>query len=341
MTLEHQSTRQEVPPELLAEAGVWVAQLHGPNRTPAMESGFRRWLNLSPAHKRGFELATEVWEDSKNLARVVPWEQTPRRTGGARRVAALAAAAMIAAVSVILYFRHAGVSTDIGEQRQVTLEDGTRVFLNTATRIVVSYDASERRIQLDEGEALFEVARQPSRPFVVTVGDRQIRALGTSFVVRRDEQRIAVTLVEGKVSVAPAAMPSVPQPELLAEVQTLHPGERLIFASSAPPALDRPVLEEVIAWRRGQVVLEDTPLAEAIEEMNRYSKVKLAIERPEAAGLAVNGLFQAGDSQSFATAVAQTYGLQVIEEPRRLLLTGLPSDVSTPSDQQPEQPQPP
>lgn len=335
MTLENRSTREEVPPELLAEAGVWLAQLHGPNRTRAMEAGFRRWLNASPAHKRGFELATEVWEDSKNLARVVPWEPTVRRTGRRRTAVALAAAMMVAAVSAIFYFGHAGVSTDIGEQRQVTLDDGTRVFLNTATRIVVSYDEQVRRVQLEEGEALFHVAKQPNRPFVVTVGNHQIRALGTSFVVRRDEQRIAVTLVEGKVSIAPTEMPNVPMLELPAEIQTLNPGERLILATSAPPALDRPVLDEVIAWRRGQVILEDTPLAEAIREMNRYNKVKLAIERPEAAGLLVNGLFQAGDSQSFAAAVAQTYGLEVIEEPRRLLLTGVPSDVSTPSVQQP------
>lgn len=335
MTLETRSKPDQVPPELLAEAGVWLAQLHGPNRTRAMEAGFRRWLSLSPAHQRGFELATEVWEDSRNLARVVSWEPTARRRGRRRTAVALAAAMMVAAVSAIFYFGHAGVSTDIGEQRQVTLEDGTRVFLNTATRIAVSYDEQERRVQLEEGEALFDVAKQPGRPFVVTAGDHQIRALGTSFVVRRDQQRIAVTLVEGKVSIAPIETPNVPMPELRAEIQTLKPGERLILASSAPPALDRPALDEVIAWRRGQVVLEDTPLAEAIREMNRYNKVKLEIEHPQAAGLLVNGLFQAGDSQSFAAAVAQTYGLEVIEEPRRLLLTGVPSDVSTPNIQQP------
>ncbi len=95
------------------------------------------------------------------------------------------------------------VRTSVGEQRVMTLEDGTRVVLNTATRISVQYDRSARRVRLESGEALFEVAKRPEWPFVVTVGERQVTALGTSFVVRRDAELAAVTLVEGKVVITP------------------------------------------------------------------------------------------------------------------------------------------
>src|SRR5690606_28626324 len=95
------------------------------------------------------------------------------------------------------------VRTGVGEQRTVTLEDGSRVSLNTATRLSLHFDRGVRRVRLQSGEALFEVARDPGRPFVVESGDRQVRALGTAFIVRRDAGRIAVTLMEGSVEVAP------------------------------------------------------------------------------------------------------------------------------------------
>lgn len=316
---------EKVQPELLAEASVWIARLHGPNRTPAMENGFRRWLATSSAHARGFEIATEAWDDSRNLARVVQWESNVPKAIRLRSVAAMAAVAMIAVLGAIFYFGFAGVSTNRGEQRQLTLEDGTRIFLNTATHIVVHYNDKERRVQLSEGEALFEVAKRPEWPFLVEVGDHQVRALGTSFVIRRDDQRTSVTLIEGKVSVAPTPL-KVARSGTPTTGQTLTPGERLTFKTFAPPIIDRPVLNVVIAWRRGQVVLDDTPLSEAVHEMNRYSFVSLAIAHPETANLRVSGLFQAGDSESFATAVAQTYGLEVVKDPKQILLVGTSSD---------------
>lgn len=344
MTTANTSPKVQVPPELLAEAGVWIARLHGPNRTADMDNGFRQWLATSPLHARAFELATEVWDDSQNLLRVLPWESARSRGQGFRVAMALAAAAIVAVVGTFLYLHQAGVSTQVGEQRLLTLEDGTRVFLNTDTRVLVRYNERERRVELANGEALFDVAKRGNWPFIVSAGGRQIRALGTSFVVRRDEaqRRVSVTLVEGKVSVE--SVGDVREPEHADNASAidseivdagdnvsttrqpivLAAGERLTFADDRPPALDRPTLEAVIAWRRGQVVLDDTPLADAVAEMNRYSVTKLVIARPEAGDLLVNGLFQAGDSESFATAVAQTYGLEVVEEGTRIVLAGVP-----------------
>jgi transmembrane sensor len=228
------------------------------------------------------------------------------------------------------------IATKVGEQRQVVLDDGTRVFLNT--------DTQARRVELTRGEALFNVAKKPDWPFIVAAGDRQVRALGTSFVVRRDEQRLAVTLVEGEVMVSPrlasssGAVSSSPQPDAGAiaqtppaaagqprnDVFTLTPGQRLTFTAGAATRLDTPSVEKATAWRRGQVILDDTPLATAIVEMNRYNSVKLVVERPEAAALLVNGLFQAGDSTHFANAVAQAYGLRLIERGDQIILSGQP-----------------
>jgi transmembrane sensor len=106
----------------------------------------------------------------------------------------------------------------------------------------------------------------------------------------------------------------------------LTPGQRLTFTAGAATQLDTPSVEKAIAWRRGQVILDDTPLATAVVEMNRYNSVKLVVERPEAAALLINGLFQAGDSSHFANAVAQAYGLRLIERDDQIILAGEPGN---------------
>jgi transmembrane sensor len=339
-----------VSPERLAEAGVWIARLHGDSRGRALENGFRRWLQENPENARAFELATEVWDDAEQLRRFVPLRPRVRAASGSSWRGPLAAATfgMLMIAAGIVWFLQMGViATKVGEQRQVVLDDGTRVFLNTDTRVVVKYGKEARRVELTRGEALFNVAKKPDWPFIVAAGDRQVRALGTSFVVRRDEQRLAVTLVEGEVMVSPrlaaasdGAVSSSSQPDAGAiaqtppaaagqprnDVFTLAPGQRLTFTAGAATRLDTPSVEKATAWRRGQVILDDTPLATAVVEMNRYNSVKLVVERPEAAALLVNGLFQAGDSTHFANAVAQAYGLRLIERDGQIILSGQPGD---------------
>lgn len=315
----------------IAEAAAWLARLHGPNRTREVEAGFRRWLTESSTHASAFEMATETWETAGRLRRrpverLTSWERAGFRVGFGRAALATAAVAALAVLGTIYYLRDGAVVTAVGEQRMLTLDDGSRIYLNTATRVAVRYDENERHVELQSGEALFEVAKRPNWPFVVTAGDRQIRALGTSFVVRRDEQHLAVTLVEGSVSVAPTTSVAIdhataPRLDL---VKVLHAGERLTFGGRESHKLDRPVLDEVTAWQRGKVVLDNTPLADAVAEMNRYSVVKLAIEQSEAADIRISGIFRVGDSVNFAQAIAKTYQLQVINGPRRILLAGIP-----------------
>jgi transmembrane sensor len=100
----------------------------------------------------------------------------------------------------------------------------------------------------------------------------------------------------------------------------LAPGERLQLGSDARPEIDRPSLTAVTAWRRGQVILDETPLAQAVEEMNRYSNVKLSVADPKAAAIPISGLFQAGDSVIFAHAIAKTNGLHLVQRTNEIEL---------------------
>jgi len=322
-----------------AQAAAWIARLHGPNRTPEVDAGFRQWIAEDPAHAEAFELLTDTWEKSSRLRRR-PWEQpairsvsTSRRTFNRTVFATLAAMAIGA--SVFVYKSYSGVvSTDVGEQRTSRLEDGTRVYLNTDTRVAVHYDRHTRSVSLERGEAMFEVAEHADRPFIVVAGDRRIKALGTSFIVRRDAQLLEVTLVQGKVTVSPSndARPDITQPAAdervggsgsgRADAFTLSPGERLTLAGNGPPVLDRPAIERISAWQHGQVSLDNTPLAEAVAEMNRYSDIQIVVDGATGAAIRVSGIFRAGDSDDFAQAIAKSYGLRVQLQGRRIILSG-------------------
>jgi len=301
-----------------AQAAAWLARLRGPQRSPETERGFRRWLLADPEHQRAFELLTERLEVAERLrGRPLPLKWRRHRYSNGTpllpTLVGLAATLVVLVVGGFLYWHDEGVTTQVGEQRTLALSDGSHAYLNTNTRVVVRFDSHSRTIELKSGEALFEVARSPGRPFVVVAGERRVEALGTTFLVRRDSDRTAVTLIEGKVAVASPAL------------MILSPGERAIFDSEKQVQKDQPSLEKITAWRQGRVALEDMPLSSAVAEMNRYSTVKLSVERPEAEPLRVGGFFRMGDSASFARAVASRYGLRVIESPDRIVLSGEPT----------------
>ena len=299
------------PAEVRAEAAAWVARLQGPERTPTAERAFRRWLEADPAHAAAFDRATQVWEGIGGAAagmKVGPGARTDRL----RIAASVGAVALVALTGGWLTLRDPVYATKVGEQRSVRLEDGSLLALNTNTRVVVRYSKGRRDLTLVRGDAQFDVAKNPDRPFVVTAEGQEVRALGTSFVVRDEGKTLSVTLLEGKVTVRPQTA--------AAKAVYLTPGQRVKVGAARPAAVDRPSLQAVTAWRSGEILLDDTTLAEAVAEMNRYSKKPLEIEDGEVAGLRVTGIFRSGESQSFARTLAAQYGLAVVEQPDRILL---------------------
>ena len=299
--------------QIRAEAAAWMARLRDEQCGPDVEAQFRGWLDESEVHRRAFARMTQVWEDTGNIrmrARDAISAVREHRSSRFNRLAppALAATLILAAAGALLYWRDGALETGIGQEKARTLRDGTRVVLNTDTRIEVKYDEHERRVRLIRGEAWFEVSKHPTWPFIVSVGDREIRALGTSFIVRHDNvQDLAVTLVDGRISVAPiatddAALPLAPQ--------FLAPGERLVVSRHQAPTMDRPELSRITAWERGRVEFEETPLKEATIEMNRYSRIHVTVPDAEVAQLRIGGVFRAGDSDEFVRIVTAALGLR-------------------------------
>ncbi|PZP59165.1 MAG: iron dicitrate transport regulator FecR [Pseudoxanthomonas spadix] len=321
-----------------AEASVWITRLHGPGRGPELEAGFRRWLAEHPENAQEFEGLTEVWDllsgsvPSGAALRLERWEHSAearelralrtqtfpiRARRWRRRGWAMAACAVLAAIGVLLHHLTAGPApyvTAVGEQRTVRLEDGSRLTLNADSRVTTDLTGAERRVQLERGEALFEVAKDARRPFVVIVDGHSVTALGTTFVVRRDAHRVAVTLIEGRVAVAtltttPAGDNRHASPAPSADILT--PGERIILGDRVPVRIDTPRLDAVTAWRRGEVLLDNTPLSEAAAEMNRYDRTGIVIDSARARAVRLSGLYHVGDNAGFAGSVAQMHGLQL------------------------------
>ncbi|PSJ39080.1 FecR family protein [Allosphingosinicella deserti] len=301
------------PPRADAEAAVWIARLNSDARSATTDDALRAWLQADPEHEAAFERATEIWAMIPGAARLneaeapraIPRPNMRQQHWGM----ALAASLLIAAGAGGWWLSDPTIdySTEIGEQRVATLKDGSRIALNTGTELHVAFDDKVRRVTLDRGEAMFEVAPNPDRPFVVTAGDRTVRAVGTAFIVRRSGSSVVVTLIEGKVAVAPLRE----TPEGAEAPALLTAGERLIATAEAPPLIDQPSMEAATAWRRGQAVFNDTPLANAVAELNRYGGPRIAIGDPRLASLRVSGVFATNDTAEFASAIAALHGLRV------------------------------
>jgi transmembrane sensor len=327
-----------VTPEIASEAAVWVARLHGPDRSRGMELECLAWQARSAAHRLAFERCTDTWQAVSGVtlstyARAAgPRNDGPARWANARRT--VLASSVLGCVALLAWRFWPGeqtYGTEVGEQRAVMLADGTRMTLNTSTDVRVELTKSLRTVTVLRGEALFEVAKEPGRPFVVQVSDAQVVATGTAFLVRstpRDgggDDAFGVTLIEGQVIVhrSSSAEGAAATPIVMApgdRLRVARPGDGRARGASSPPRLDRPQISPLTAWRRGQVVFDDMPLIDAVAEMNRYSKVRISLVGDALSALRVSGDFRTGDNESFARAAAQLHGLSVRSTAGRLEL---------------------
>ncbi|CAM5779343.1 FecR protein domain-containing protein OS=Rhizobacter gummiphilus OX=946333 GN=A4W93_00725 PE=4 SV=1 [Rhizobacter fulvus] len=337
-----------VTPEIAAEAAVWIARLHGPDRSSRMERECLAWQGRSAAHRLAFERCTETWQDVPRvtlgdafaaMAREGARSETaarPARAPRSRRSFALGIVAVLLIGGACLQlWRTFGVySTGVGEELLVVLEDGTRLSLNTDSRVRVSMDSSRRGVAVESGEALFEVAKDSRRPFVVRAAGSEVVALGTVFSVRFEPRHlrvgdtVSVTLVQGQVTVRSIATRSS-KGAISPWSLTMKPGDRLRHVgpatgdSDAPSTVevDRPRIESVMAWKRNEAMFDDVALADAIIELNRYNRTPIVLVGDASlARLRVSGVYRTGDTAGFARDVAALHGLVVHEREGRLEL---------------------
>lgn len=312
-----------------AEAAVWLARLHGPSRTTALEEGLKRWLAEDPLHALEFELATDVWEESAHHPDAAPLggPHVVRHATLPRFVVPLLsslAATLLIGVSLFFLLRDpASFSTAVGEQKTIILADGSRITLNTNTQISVRYRDHVRVVTLKHGEAYFDIVHNPNRLFIVRAGTRKILDLGTRFVVSRVgnlPNSLAVTVIEGQVAVAPIDTSKLAHLQPAPQVRIVSAGQLLGFHADALPTIRTVSVAEATAWLNGQLIFDGTPLREAAAQFNRYNALKIRIASSEIAEIRVGGVFRIGDSASFAKAVAESHHLLVVARQDTLTL---------------------
>jgi transmembrane sensor len=263
------------------EASEWLARRR--LTRDADDAAFEAWLAADPRHAATYEAMAAVLEDVaslRSLAELEPLEAEPTRIGYFRRrsvatrVGAIAAAlAAVVALPVLLDRPDIEASTLIAEVRPITLPDGTRVTLGAKSEIKVRFDDGERRVQLTSGEAFFEVADDPARPFVVDSGGAEIRDIGTKFEVKRVAGGVEVGVLEGIVEVGGGGLlgqrPTVRRllagQKVTARDTGLGPivsGATVGAVQAAPAAAG--------AWREGQLTYDDTALVDVVADLNRY-----------------------------------------------------------------------
>jgi transmembrane sensor len=292
-----QSTRG-IRPETKAEAAAWLVRLHADDRSQTDEDAFRLWLASKSENARAFEAVTTTWDLSEGLR---PGNSLLHRPALRRRsvLAGLGTIAIAGAGFAIWQEAYAGVyETRVGEQKHVTLSDGTKAFLDTDTRLRERYTNSLRTVELDRGRVDFQIRPDVHRPFVVDAAGQRILADHTTLDVRRDGNRVSVLLLEGHATVIAVAHTARPR-------IALGRGERAIVAVNLVPHIDKPNLAPLVAWQTGQAMFEGETLAAAAAEMNRYSTVSLVVNDPVVANLRLSGVYRVGDNIAFARSVSQ------------------------------------
>lgn len=309
-----------------AEAAAWLARLHGPSRSRALEEGLRRWLAEDPSHSREFELATDVWNETgggrpSGLPRRQPRPRLARLLIPA--LAATVAALMLGSWWLVHALGPTVLSTGIGDQKTVILADGSRITLNTDTQLSVQYGKAARIVTLKYGEAYFDVVHNSARPFIVRAGERKVIDLGTRFVVNRTgsaSDPLIITVIEGRVAVAPADARDTLPSRLMAHVHIVSAGHLFGFHPDTLPTVRSVSVDEATAWLNGQLIFDGTPLIDAAEQFNRYNAMKIELVSPQLAMIPVGGVFRIGDSLSFARAVAAANHLRLTTGEHEIVL---------------------
>ncbi len=299
-----------------AEAAAWLARLRSEERTAEDERGFRAWLAESPLNREAFEVTSAIFD----MAGAADRSLLPTRVAGPvsrrnflRTGVGLAAASL---AGVVVYLRSGSTyATEIGEQRTVVLEDGTRVQLDTDTEIRVSMSDDVRRVRLRKGRAHFNVAEDPARPFEVIAGAQSFTASRAQFDVSRDGVVVAVLLEDGPVSIKPedeAAGGSTPR--------VVARGQRLVFADEKIVREERPEMSRAIAWRNGRLAFFEDSVSAAVAEMNRYTRRPIVILDPQVGEMRISGNYSVGDAEAFARSLSLLLPVTVGLEKDRVTL---------------------
>ena len=311
-------------------AARWAVRADAGALGPDEQRELETWLAADSRHRGAYVRARAQWVDLDRLAAL----QGPAGgTDGRFPAAGLSRRQLLAAGIAAIGFLGGGLSwlivregqerytSGIGEVRRIALEDGSTLLLNTASEVTVRLTKQQRGIRLVRGEALFEVAHDKSRPFIVQANDTAVRAVGTAFAVRLDAAQVDVTVTEGVVEVVDlktmSGLGPATTPVSRFEVKRVAAHEHAVIARSRAPEVE-PIApakaDRQLAWREGMVSFDGETLQTAVAEINRHNRRQIVVDDPALAAMPIVGVFRATDLEGFSAAAAAALKARAIPD---------------------------
>ena len=310
--------------EIAAQAAAWVVRLHADDVTVADWDAAAVWLGADPVHQRAFDEAEGLWRATDELGAVQAApvvdlaRHRERRSGLSRRwlVAAPAMAAAVAAAVLLAPLLQSSPAvvyrTMPGETRKVALEDGSTVQLNGGSTLSVKMERGRRLVHMDQAEAVFDVAHDAGRPFLIDVGESQVRVVGTAFNIRRSAGETEVSVLRGVVEVSDLDAPS--------RKVRLTVGQAVRRADADDQMAVEPVdVRTAAAWTQGRRAYDDRPLSEIAADLSRAFATPVAVA-PDAANLRFSGVLLLDDEAAVIERLERFLPIKAAREPQGVRL---------------------
>ncbi|MBY8938293.1 FecR family protein [Pseudomonas fluorescens] len=290
------------------DAARWFVRLQEPAIDADEQQRFDAWLNQHPQHRDEFQLLQGLWSAADLLPapRLKALVETPPSRRERRPMLRYAVAASVLAVALGLGLfsglNHPGgyraeFATALGERKHVALPDGSVIDLNSRSRLQVRFEQDRRVIELAEGEAMFSVAHDTTRPFVVETGNGKVTVTGTRFDVRRDIEQTRVAVEQGTVKVQGRDAADDQFINLTAGLGTSVDAQGKVAAAYAVNAA------ELTAWRSGKLVFNNASLSEVVAEVSRYREKPLTVANPTVASLRLTSVFKSDNTDALLKAL--------------------------------------
>lgn len=331
------------------EAAAWFSRMRADDVSEHDRARFEQWLQAAAEHRIAYAAFERFWSRTGDYAshsevaeathaaasaadeieaRIVAQQEPvattavrPRRRRHLAMAASVCLAVLVTAFLALWPADNQAYQTRVGEQRSITLDDGSRITLNTDSRVQVRYSEGIRSVALERGQAYFRVAKE-HRPFEVSTRDGVVRALGTAFDVYQSQTGMVVTVAEGTVLVTDTAdtgTSSQSKPAGDQGAKVLRAGERVAVSQQTQleqTRVESAPVERSVAWLGGKLIFDAEPLQQAVAEINRYSTKRVLIGDAALAELRISGVFHVGESGDFVRSVSEYFSLRVESDSR-------------------------